>query len=155
MKNFILILSIFLIANLVVNGQEIIKTKSIEQIEVKSPTLRHPEAKSGMPGKDTTIRICSPSRAEMLSRLQLLYVLLIGKHQYKIDEKEMLTNIELSTISPMNIENISITKDIESFSTYGNKVKNRVMFITFKDNKEGRNLGKSLISFKIKNSIKN
>lgn len=153
MKNFIIILSVFLMTNLVVNGQEIIKTKSIEQIEVKSPTLRHPEAKNGMPGKDSsiTIRICSPSRAEMLARPQPLYVFNIGKYQYKIDGKEMLINNKLSTISPQNIQSISIAKDKESISAYGDEGKNGVIIITFKDNKESNNFGKSLKSFRFNN----
>lgn len=156
MKNFILALSVFLMANLAVNGQEIIKTKPIEQIEVKSPTLRNPAAKNGAPGKDTTIniRICSPSRAEMLSRPHPLYVFNIGKYQYKIDGKEMLTNNKLSNFSSKNIENISISKDKESIYAYEDEGKNGVIIITFKDNKESDDFSKSLKSFRIKNRQK-
>lgn len=153
MKNFILALSMFLMANLAVNGQDIIKTKPIEQIKVKSPTLRNPAAKNGAPGKDSsiTIRICSPSRAKMLSRPQPLYIFKIGKYQYKVDGKEMINNYKLSKMSPMNIQDISIAKDKESISAYGDEGKNGVIFITFKDNKESNDFSKSLKSFRINN----
>lgn len=128
MKNFILTLSVFLMANLVVNGQEIIKTKSIDQIEVKSPTFRYPESKSGMPGKDTTIRICSPSRAGHLAQNQPLYVIIYGNKQLKT-----LPSHPVMTFKPNWISKIDVLKDEKSTKIYGSAGKNGVIIIEIKD----------------------
>ena len=128
MKNFIIILSFFLTANLAVYAQEIIKTKSIEQIEVKSPTLRYLEAKSGIPGKDTIIRICSPSRAEMLSRPQPLYVIIYGNKQIKT-----LPNHEVMEFKPNWISKIDLLKDKKAINAYGVEGKNGVLVITIEN----------------------
>lgn len=128
MKNFIIILSVFLMTNLAVNGQEIIKTKPIEQIEVKSPTFRYPEAKNGMPGKDTTIniRICSPSRAGHLAQNKPLFVVNYGKRQLK--GKTPLLNF-----NPNWISKIDVLKDEKSTEIYGLAGKNGVIIIQIKN----------------------
>lgn len=119
---------VFLVVNLVVNGQEIIKTKPITQIQIKSPTIRPPEARSGKPGNDTTIRICSPSRAGHLAQNQPLYVIIYGNKQLKT-----LPSHPVMTFKPNWISKINVLKDEKSIQIYGLAAKNGVIVIEIKD----------------------
>jgi hypothetical protein len=66
-------------------------------IVVSAPTV-------GQPGKDQIIRICTPSRADMLNHQPLWVLFLNNKQVYK-------GNAALSNIDPNNIQSLIILKD--------------------------------------------
>jgi len=154
MKNFILTLSVFLMANLVVNGQEIIKTKAIEQIKVKSPTLRYPEAKSEVSKKDSSVLITMYCGESKLNSTQIpLYIIKIGEKQYKLKDSSILSNKKQSNL-PQLIQSIEILKDEEATNTFGEEGKNGVIYITLNENKYSYDYGKTIKKFILKNPPK-
>ncbi|QEK51207.1 hypothetical protein FYC62_05600 [Pedobacter aquae] len=78
------------------------------------------------------VRMCMPSRAEMLNRPQLLYVLYFGKNQL------VFRNIPLDKIKlkPQDIDSIKVLKDAIAINKYGEDAKNGVIEIKMKKEKE-------------------
>ena len=129
MKNFILTLSVFFMVNFVVSGQEIIKTKSIEQIEVKSPTLRHPEAKSEVSKKDSSVVITMYCGPRNLNKTQMpLYLIKNEEKYYKLNSENPLKGVD-----PNQLESIKVINKLEDAAKFGIEGQYGVILIGFKE----------------------
>jgi hypothetical protein len=152
MKNFIITLLVSLGTSTTIYSQEIIKTNSINQIEIKSVPFNFVDKLSPIIDSALIKMICrSLTKAEMLAMPQPLYIFKIGKAQYKINGVKIINKEILSTLNPNNIEKIDIFKDSQSTPLYGEEGKNGVIFFTIKENKETFVYAKTLKKFKVKN----
>lgn len=137
MKRLTLTILALMTSAFVINAQEIIKTKPIEQTQIKSPTLIHPEAKSEISKKDSSVVItmyCGNTKLD--STKMPMYVFNIDKKQYKINGIEIIINKNIASVPTNQIESINILKDKEATEIYGNDAKNGVIIIKFKEDKD-------------------
>lgn len=81
-----------------------------------------------------TVRICAPSRADMM-RNQPLYIIKYGKKEYPFKNDSSKTSVFKTLFNPNDIEAISILKDKKAIEKYGDDGNSGVVIITIKDNK--------------------
>ena len=141
MKNTVLILSFILSCfsvfaqrdstteTIIVNP----KYKGIENI-LKTKLPHHQQERNTTDSSQiNTIRICAPSRANMIG--SPLTIVKYGKKEYKssISNKDGA----LGMIDPKDISSINILKTQEQTQKYGDDAKNGVIIVTIKNEKAG------------------
>jgi hypothetical protein len=86
----------------------------------------------GTPGKDMVIRICAPSKGQLLHPpLYLIY-----SHNRLIFKSDTFANTApLNALNPQHFKSINILKDSVSLSKYGGIAKNGVIEIYLDDEK--------------------
>lgn len=84
------------------------------------------------PSEEVVIRICAPSRANMLNQPKPLYVLFYGKNHWIVRDLPF----DSIKINPNDIKTINILKDAKAIDKYGEDAKNGVIEITVKKERE-------------------
>jgi hypothetical protein len=88
--------------------------------QVKSDTVK--------PSEEAVIRICAPSRVQMLNQPKPLYVLYFGKNQWIVKD----IPFDSVKLNPNDIKTINVVRDLKATDKYGNDAKNGVIEITIK-----------------------
>jgi len=88
----------------------------------------NPAKKSGKAGDTTVIRICAPSRRELIA--QPLYIVFF--HDRAIFRSDTAKINAISAVNPQDIDKINILKDSTAVTRYGSAAKNGVILITLK-----------------------
>ncbi len=100
------------------------KYKGIENI-LKTELPHHQQVRDTTDSSQIiTIRICSPSRANMIS--PPLTIVKYGQKQFM--SKDSASNWILNIVNPNDIEKIEILKDLKATNQYGTDGKNPVAF---------------------------
>lgn len=138
MKNVVLIISLYISSFSVFAQRESQKDtlkinpkyKEIEDI-LKTDLPHHQQERNIAENSNKTIiRICAPSRANMIAPLTIVKY---GKKEYI--SKDSQRNWILNIINPNDISKIDILKDEEIIKKYNDDVKNGVIIVTIKDEK--------------------
>lgn len=102
----------------------VIITANFAKAQTIPATAGAPAAKADS-AKGITIRLCMPSKSELLN--PPLYIIKSHNKEFKVKD--------ISILNPNAIQAISVLKDSSAINKYGNEAKNGVVLITVNDDK--------------------